>query len=123
MPAGDPHEASAGRTRRTVGEYVDAPDHAGPLDGASRLGEAAADGRMVRIGLFPDGRARFRATTCASLVAYAEAACEALEAGVAPARLDAAALRARVAGVHPSHLDRAALVAAAIANAVAHEPP
>jgi hypothetical protein len=107
---------------RTVSEYVEAPRHAGPLHGATRLGEAAADGRLVRIGLFPDGRSRYRATTCASLIAYAEAACEALEAGVAPAHLDAAALRARVRGVHPVHLDRAALVATALARACACAP-
>ncbi len=106
---------------RTVADYVDAPRHAGPLEGAARLGEAAAEGRIVRIGLFADGRARFRASSCASLIAYAEAACEALEAGVAPGRLDAAALRDRVTGVHPVHQDLAALVAAAVADAVPEE--
>jgi hypothetical protein len=109
--------------RRTVAEYVDAPAHAGPVEGAARLGEAAADGRIVRIGLFPDGRARFRASACASLIAYAEAACEALEGGVAAARLDAAGLRERVAGVHPGHRDRATLVAAAVARAIHREEP
>jgi hypothetical protein len=108
---------------RTVADWVDRACHAGPLHGAVRVGEASAGGRLVRIGLFPDGRARFRATSCASLLAYAEAACAALEAGVAPARLDAAALRARVDGVHPVHLDRAALVAAALARLESPEPP
>ncbi len=107
---------------RTVAECVAAPAHAGALDGAARVGEAAADdGRVVRIGLFPDGRARFRATTCASLIAYAEVACEALEAGVSAEALDAGALRGRVLGVHPSHLERAALVAAAVRAALAPE--
>jgi hypothetical protein len=88
------------------------------------VGEARGeDGRVVRVGVFADGRVRFRATTCASLIAYAEVACEALEAGVAPASLDANGLRARVAGVHPTHLERAALVAAAIRAACAAEDP
>ncbi len=101
-----------------------APAHAGPLDGATRVGEAAGgDGRVVRIGVFPDGRARFRATTCASLIAYAEVACEAIEAGVPSDALDAGALRGRVLGVHPSHLERAALVAAAVRAALAPEDP
>lgn len=104
-------------------EYVEAPRHAGSLEGAVRTGEAAAGGRLVRIGVFADGGVRFRATTCASLIAYAEAACEALEAGVPPAALDARALRARVTGVHPDHLERAALVAAAIRAAFATEQP
>jgi hypothetical protein len=107
--------------RRTVADCVAAPAHAGPLDGARRVGEArGAESRIVRVGVFADGRVRFRATTCASLIAYAEIACEALEAGVA---LDAAGLQARLAGVHPSHLERAALVAAAIRAALAPEDP
>lgn len=111
---------------RSVAECVDGAAHAGPLDGASRIGEAVAGGRLVRIGVWEGGRrprARFRATTCASLIAYAEVACEALEAGVASSSLDPAALRARVRGVHPSHLERAALVAAAIRAAFAEESP
>jgi len=107
--------------RRTVAECVDAPAHAGPLEGASRVGESRADGRIVRIGVFRDGRVRFRATACASLIAYAEMACAALEAGVPGSALDAAALRSRVQGVHPSHLERAALVAAAVRAAIASE--
>src|SRR5512138_473047 len=107
---------------RTVAECVDAPAHAGRLDGAARVGEAAADGRVVRVGVWrtPGGlRARFRASTCASLVAYAEMACAAVEAGARP---DAAALRALVLGVHPVHLDRADLVAAAVKAALTPEP-
>ncbi len=106
---------------RTVAECVDAPAHAGPLDGASRVGEAAAGGRLVRVGLWmgPRLRARFRASACASLIAYAEVACAALEAGARP---DAAALHALVVGVHPGHLDRAELVAAAVAAALGTEP-
>jgi NifU-like protein involved in Fe-S cluster formation len=107
---------------RTVAECVDAPAHAGPLDGAARVGEAVADGRIVRVGVWRDGprlRARFRASACASLIAYAEVACEALEAGRRP---DAAALRALVRGVHPVHLDRADLVAAAVKAALTPEP-
>jgi NifU-like protein involved in Fe-S cluster formation len=104
-----------------VAECLADPAHAGALEGATRLGEAAEDGRVVRVGLWTSAgrvvRARFRATTCASLVAYAEIACEALEAGLTPAALDAATLRARLAGVHPIHLCRADLVAAAVRSA------
>jgi hypothetical protein len=107
--------------RRTVAECLASPAHAGHLDGAARVGEAAGEGRLVRIGVFPDGRARFRATTCASLIAFAEVACEALEAGVAPAALDASALQERLTGVHPDHLERATLVAAAVRAAFPKE--
>jgi hypothetical protein len=109
--------------RRTVAQLIQSPEHAGSLQGAARLGEASADGRIVRIGVFPGGRARFRATTCAALIAYAEATCEALESGVAPAALDAAAIRVRVSGVHPGQVDRAVLVAAAVAAAFPEESP
>lgn len=108
---------------RTVAECLAEPRHAGPLDGAHCVGEASRDGRLVRIGVWPRAggvRARFHATTCASLIAYAEVACEALEAG-APA--DADALRARLRDVHPHHRDRADLVAAAVRSAVAEERP
>jgi hypothetical protein len=107
---------------RTVAECVDAPAHAGPLAGAARVGEAGACGRIVRVGVWRDGarlRARYRASACASLIAYAEVACEAIEAGARP---DAAALRGLVGGVHPVHLDRADLVAAAVRAALDPEP-
>jgi NifU-like protein involved in Fe-S cluster formation len=107
---------------RTVAECVDAPAHAGPLAGAATVGQAAAEGRVVRVGVWREGtrvRARFLASACASLIAYAELACEALEAGAVP---DAAALRALVRGVHPHHLDRADLVAAAVRAALTPEP-
>ena len=92
---------------------------AGAVDGAAAVGEASGGERLlVRIGLWVQAgrvtRARFRASTCASLLAYADAACERLEAGDAPAGLDAEALRGAVSGVHPVHHDRAALVAAAV---------
>jgi hypothetical protein len=115
--------ASPRLSPRTVAECVDAPAHAGPLEGAARVGEAASDGRIVRVGIWAGAggvRARFRATACASLVAYAEVACQALEAGARP---DAAALRALVRGVHPSHLARADLVAAAVRAALTPETP
>jgi hypothetical protein len=107
----------------TVGECIADPAHAGPLDGAERIGEASLDDRVVKIGVWSrDGevRARFRASTCASLIAYAELACRALEAGE---RVDAARLRSAVRGVHPMHQERAALVAAAVHAALAPESP
>jgi hypothetical protein len=109
---------------RSVAEHVSDPHHAGPLDGAA-VGEAAGGNRLlVRVGLWRDAagriaRARYRATTCATLIAYAEAACALLEAGEAPAGIDAERLRRRVTGVHPVHHDRADLVAAAIRAACA----
>ncbi|WP_242343064.1 iron-sulfur cluster assembly scaffold protein [Anaeromyxobacter terrae] len=113
---------------RTVADCLSDPAHAGPLDGATRVGRAADGDRRVAVGLWTDGgrvvRARFRATSCASLIAYAEVACAALEAGLSPAALDAPRLRASLAGVHPGHLVRAELVAAAIhAAALTREDP
>jgi NifU-like protein involved in Fe-S cluster formation len=103
-----------------VADLVAEPRHAGALDGAA-VGEAGEDRMLVRIGLWLDGgavrRARYRATSCAALIAYAEAACAALEGGADPTCLDRDALRRAVAGVHPVHHDRAALVARAIATA------
>jgi hypothetical protein len=103
---------------RHVSDLVWSARHAARLDGADGVGEAFGGERLlVRVGLWlgsGGARARYRATTCPALIAYAEAACEALEAGADPARLDAGALRALVAGVHPVHHDRADLVAAAV---------
>jgi hypothetical protein len=105
-----------------VADLVAEPRHSAPLDGAV-LGEAGEDGLLVRVGLWLEGdqvvRARYRATTCAALIAYAEAACAALERGRDPARLDEASLRHAVAGVHPVHHGRAALVARAVHAALA----
>ena len=127
LPASLPAERGEGSSGekhiRSVAECVERPGHAGDLTGAASIGEASLAGRVVRIGLFPAGRARFRATPGASLIAYAVVACPAIAAGVLPARLDADALRALVAGVHPAHLERAALVAAAIRAALGPEKP
>lgn len=108
----------------TVADLVADAEHAGPPAGASGVGQAAAGGRIVRIALWrSEGRivrARFGATTCASLIASAEAACRALEAGTPPERLDGAAIRSYIAGLHPRHRDRADLVAEAVRAAVDH---
>ncbi|GAO02916.1 DUF732 domain-containing protein [Anaeromyxobacter sp. PSR-1] len=111
---------------RSVADLVSDLRHAAALDGAARTGQAEGGERLrVRVGLWPGRgaarRARFRATTCASLLAYAEAACALLEAGTPPGELTPALLRAQVTGVHPVHLDRADLVAAAV-RAAAAEP-
>jgi NifU-like protein involved in Fe-S cluster formation len=119
------HDTAAPRAEaHTVGDLLSDPSHGGSLDGASRVGEAALGDRRVRVGLWLDGprvvQARFMATTCASLVAYAEAACRALESGArAPS---AGALRSRVRGVHPGHLDRAEAVATAVQRALGARP-
>ncbi len=91
-------------------------------------GQATGSDRLiVRIGLWTgsDGRvrrARWQATTCATLVAYTELACELMKDGADPAHLDAIALQSALAGVHPRRRERAALVARAIANALHAEP-
>jgi len=113
---------------RTVGELVAEPRHAGALDGAACVGEAAGGALLlVRIGLWLDAggrvvRARYRASTCAALIAYAEAACALAEGGAAPP-LSAGSLRATVRGAHPVHHDRADLVALALARALAAGSP
>ena len=109
---------------RSVADLVSSLRHAAAVDRADRAGEAEGGERLrVRIGLWPGRgagpRARFRATTCASLLAYAEAACALLEAGTPPGDVTPALLRAQVGGVHPLHLDRADLVAAAVRAAAA----
>ena len=116
-------------TARRVATLVYDSVHAGRLDGATSIGEAAGEGRLlVRVGLWLDGRgrvtrARFRSTTCAALIAYAETACALAEAGEPPVSLDARRLGAAVAGAHPSHHDRAALVALALQRAIARLIP
>ncbi len=107
---------------RSVADRVSETLHAGSTEGADAVVEALADGRTVRIGLWAgaDGRvrrARFRATTCAALIAYADLACELLESGEEPERIDASRLREGLPGVHPVHHDRADLVARALALA------
>ncbi len=108
---------------RPVAEHLSDPRHAGGVSGATRVGESRDERRLVvRVGLWTDPRgkvvrARFQATTCAALIAYADAACALLEAGEDPRRLDEARVRASVADVHPVHHDRAALVSRAIARA------
>jgi hypothetical protein len=104
----------------TVGDLLADPAHGGALAGAARVGEAALGGRRVRVGLWLDGarvvRARFMASTCPALVAFAEAACRALEAGASD--LSADALLQRVRGFHPAHRDRAAAVVVAVRRAL-----
>ncbi len=110
----------------TVADHVYDPRYSASLEGADRIGSASREGRTVRIGLWlRQGvviRARYRATTCASLIAFAEVACGLLDGGLRPGALDGARLRARVAGVHPLHQDRADLVAEA-ARAAAEKGP
>jgi NifU-like protein involved in Fe-S cluster formation len=111
-------------TLRTVADLVADSCHAGAVEGASLAGEAAGANRLlVRLGLWLDqdgrvSRARYRTTTCASLIAYAEAACALAEAGEEVSRLDSTRLRSAVAGVHPVHRDRADLVALALSRAL-----
>jgi NifU-like protein involved in Fe-S cluster formation len=113
---------------RTVSDHVSDPRHAAGLDGADAIGEAWGGNRLlVRVGVWrgTDGRvlrARYRSTTCASLIAFAEAACDLLERGAICDAADPDALAARVRGVHPLHLDRAGLVSAAVRAAIPPQP-
>ncbi len=108
----------------SVADHLADPRHAGDPSGAAGLGEASSgDGLVVRLGLWRAGhggvvRARFRATSCAALIAYAEAACRLAEAGTLGPDL-ADRIRGAVAGVHPRHLGRADLVALALRRALA----
>lgn len=103
-----------------MADLVAYPDHGGALAGAECVGRATLLDRSVEIGLFFEGdrvvRARFQASTCASLIAYAEVACRALESG--ERRLSAESLEERVRGVHPLHRNRAAAVSIAVARAL-----
>jgi hypothetical protein len=106
----------------TVIDRVSRPRHAAScLDGAAGVGEASGGERLlVRVGIWygrEGRRARYRATTCASLIAFAEAACELVEEGRDPRALAAGDLHRRVPGVHPVHRDRAELVARALRQA------
>ncbi len=94
--------------------------HAGLLHGATLTGEAVRRHLAVRIGLWLDEggwvrQARWRADDDAALRECAEAACELLEAGIDPARLDADALRKATGAAHG---DRVEVVAAAVAAAL-----
>jgi uncharacterized protein (DUF3084 family) len=107
----------------SVAEHLANLRYTGPCDGADRLGEARGGERLVvRVGLWWNTRqgqvrARYRATSCASLIAYAEAACALAERG-GPQHVSAVRLRRAVRGVHPVHHDRAELVALAFARAL-----
>jgi hypothetical protein len=106
----------------SAGDLIAAASHGGELAGAAAVGRSAdAEGRLVEIGLWPGPvpRARFKATSCAGLLAFAELACRLVESGVPAERLDAAALRAGLTGLHPAHAGRANLVAQALSRASA----
>lgn len=101
-----------------VADLVSDPRFTAALDDADGVGEASGGNRLVvRVGLWTERghvvRARYRASTCAALIAYAEVACAFVEAGAPPGELTSGSLRARLAGVHPVHHDRAELVASA----------
>jgi hypothetical protein len=109
---------------RRVADRVSDLRYAGRLAGAMNIGEASGgEGLLISVGLWPaaDGgapRARYRCTTCASLIACAEAACALVEAGVDPGAVDAARIAAAVEDLHPVHRNRADLVALALSRAL-----
>jgi hypothetical protein len=109
---------------RRVADRVSDLRYAGTLTGAEHIGEASGGERLlVSLGLWPaDGgapRARYRCTTCAALIACAEAACALVEAGVEPGAVDGARIAAAVEDLHPVHRNRADLVALALSRALA----
>jgi len=116
-------------TPRRLADLVHEPLHAGPVDGADLVGDAAgADRRVVRLGLWLDDlgrvrRARHRTTSCASLIGYAEAACSLAEAGEPLPAIDGDRLAGAVTGAHPLHRDRAFLVARALERALLARAP
>jgi hypothetical protein len=109
-----------------VSDHLQDPRHSAPLGGAHRIGQASEDGRTVQVGLWLEAgavvRARFLASCCASLIAYAEIACALLEEGLPPAALDAPFLQGEILGVHPAHRRRAELVARAARAAAGGSP-
>jgi hypothetical protein len=110
----------------TVAEHLAQLRFAAPLHGADAAGEAVRGSLVVQVGIWRDAggtvvRARYRASTCAALIAYAEAACALVEQHGTGA-ITAARLRASVRGVHPIHDERAQLVAEAIARAARPTP-
>jgi hypothetical protein len=116
--------ASGYAAPRTVAERVADGRYAGSLAGATAAGEASGGERLtVMVGLWLDERgrtvrARYRSTTCASLIACAEAACALLEAGIGEGAIEAARIRSAVKDLHPVHRTRADLVALALARAL-----
>ena len=100
-----------------VADHLQDPRHAAPLSGADPVGQASEEERTVQVGAMTEGGevtvARFRASSCASLIAYAEVACTLLEAGLSPTALDASVLERELSGVHPTHRRRAEIVARA----------
>ncbi len=120
-----PQPARARPRPRSVAERVAELRWSGNPAGAPLRGEARGAGNLiVQLGLWADAsgrvqRARWRASTCAALMAYADLACEILEAGLTPAALDTQALRAGLSSVHPLHFDRADLIVRAVRSALA----
>ena len=114
---------------RAIADLVADLRYAGSVDDAALVGEAAGGDRLlVRVGLWLDAlgrvsQARYRATTCASLIGYAEAACALAESGEPLQAIGAECVRAAVAGVHRLHHDRADLVALALSRALGRRSP
>jgi hypothetical protein len=126
---GEPARAAAYAAPHRVAERVAELRYAGAVAGATVTGEASGGERLqVVVGLWlggrgPTPRARYRCTTCAALIACADAACALVEAGVEPGAIDAARIRAAVEDLHPVHHDRADLVALALSRALAGRHP
>ena len=107
-------------SRQTVSDFLSDIRHGGSLDGASAIGEAVGEPHLiVRVALWRDTlghitQARWRANTCATLIAYAELACDLIENGIALDEISSERLQAGVLGVHPQLRERADLVARAV---------
>jgi len=121
---------ATGAGRRTVGDRVRTTRWSAPTGDADACAEGTRpDERLVlRVGLWVEGgtvaAARFRATTCATLLALADAACEWAE-GRPVAEVAAVAppvLLALLPDVPEGRRDRASLVAAALRAAASCVP-
>lgn len=111
-------------TAPSVATLFERPAHAGALEAATLRGRAVdGERRIVDLALWLDdsGRvtsARWKASTCVSLIACAERACQLLEGSVQPSALDRDRLLGEVSGLHPTHHLCADLVVEALRRAL-----
>jgi len=115
--------------RRTVAQFFNAanPYYTGPLDNAPLRGQATKwDERLIlQLGLWINSnghitQARFKSTTCVTLVALAEMLCEWLEGRTLEeaATVDAQFLLRHVSGIPHWRANRANVVETALRDAL-----
>ena len=101
--------------------------HQGALHGSTVSAEASRAGRhFVQVGLWIDGerirRARFMASDCEALNAYADLACQLIEAGVPIEAIDVRRLCRHLPGFDPVDETCAELVVEAFRSALLTRP-